>query len=170
MNGKEQLSSEQYNRKMMTSICLSLLLAVLTVFFCIYVADGIFGIRGLKHRVVIGQESWGPVTESWVAGENQTGVVIFWIFLISLPLVFSRWIRWHHTLVNVFLYPAMWLVVSACVQSHHGHYFLNRGVGWFSFEHFVNPIRMTVCFFVVHSLVFLLVYCFRKIHSKWKKS
>ena len=165
------LTVEAYNKQFLRDILLAMLLAVLTVFFCVYVADGLFGIQGLKHREVIGQADWGPVTRSWVDRENQTGAVIFWVFLFGLPLLFTRWTKWRYTLFNLLINPMLWYIVDACVESHHGHLILSGTLGWFSgLDKVINPIFMSIQFFVAQSMVFLAVYCIRKIRQKTKKA
>ena len=164
-------TAESYNKQFLREILLAILLAVLTVFFCVYVADGLFGIRGLKCREVIGEEVWGPVTRSWVDRENQTGAVTFWIFLFGLPLLFTCWTKWRYTLFNLLIYPMLWYIVDACVESHHGHLILSGTLGWFSgWDKFINPIFMSIQFFVAHSIVFFAVYCIRKARQKMKKA
>jgi hypothetical protein len=170
MNNSLQ-TAETYNKQFLRDILLAMLLGVLTVFFCVYVADGLFGIRGLKHREVIGQADWGPVTRSWVERENQTGAVIFWLFLLGLPLLFTRWTKWRYTLFNLLIYPMLWYIVDACVESHHGHLILSGTMGWFSgLDKVINPIFMSIQFLVAHSMVFFAVYCIRKIRQKTKKA
>lgn len=93
---------------------------------------------------------------------NQTGAVIFWIFIIGLPLLFSRWIKWRHTPINMILYWAFWWIVDAVVGLHQGHYFLAKASSFFYYiDRFYKPWYTMVCFWLIQSAVFAAVNLFR---------
>ena len=166
MTKEISLSTEQQNQRLLKKLSLSVLLAVLTMFFCVYVADGLFGINGFKRM-----EGVDGMTATYAETENRTGAVIFAVFLIALPLLFSRWIQWTHTLVNYAIYPAAWYILDVIFGKHPGHYLLSENMGMFSgFDKVTKPLFMTWVFFVAHSLVFLAVYCIRKVRQKMKKA
>lgn len=163
------LSPEQYNRQLLKKILLALLMGVLTVFFCVYVADGLFGIHGMKKAKEVWRNGeWDTVF--WFDRDWRIGTVIFWAFIIGLPVVFSRWIGWWHTLVNYLLYPLYWLIADEVVGTSYAHLILRRGGMFSGLDRLARPFVMTVCFFVAHSLVFLAVYCIRKVRQKMKKA
>ena len=154
-------------RKYIT-ICLALLLGLLTAYFCLYLADGVFGIQGLKRTEYVGEYMGLPHYDQSVDPGNQTGAVIFWAFAIGLPLLFSRWISWRDTLMNYWLYPVYWFVVDDIFGSHPGHAFLNPGVYqpsfFFNFQMTAFPFVWTLIVFLIHTAVFV---CFKNF---WKKS
>ena len=158
-------------KKKYITVCLALLLGLLTVYFCLYLADGVFGMQGLKSTEFLGDSIWyGPVFEKSVDRDNQTGAVIFWVFAIGLPLLFSRWISWRDTLVNYWLYPVCWWVVDDLVGSHPGHAFLNPGVDQssmifpnFGLSLFPFVLTWTLLIFLIHTAVFV---CFKNFWNK----
>lgn len=160
-------------KKKYITVCLSLLLGLLTVYFCLYLADGVFGIQGLKKTEYVGEYMGLPHYDKSVDPGNQTGAVIFWIFVIGLPLLFSRWISWRDTLVNYLIYPVCWWVVDDLVGSHPGHAFLNPGVAQssmifpnFGFSLFPFVLTWTLLIFLIHTAVFV---CFRNFWMKSKQ-
>ena len=162
MNNNNFSTAEQYNKQLLHKLFLAILLAALTMFFCVYVADGLFGINGLKRW-----EGVDGMTATFAETENRIGAVIFVVSLITLPLVFSRWIRWRHTLVNYLIYPAMWYLLDAFMGHHPGHYLLSSSMGMFSgFDKVTRPVVMTSVFFVAHSMVFLLCWSVRKLRKR----
>ena len=154
-------------KKKYITVCLALLLGLLTVYFCLYLADGVFGMQGLKKTEYVGEYMGLPQYDESVDRGNQTGAVIFWVFAIGLPLLFSRWITWRDTLVNYWCYPVYWLVVDDLIGSHPGHAFLNPRVyqpSFFNFQMTAFPFVWTLIVFLIHTAVFV---CFRNF---WKKS
>lgn len=158
-------------KKKYVSICLALLLGLLTAYFCLYLADGVFGMKGLKTEFYSKVENYGIVVEKGLDPGNQTGAVIFWTFAIGLPLLFSRWISWRDTLVNYWCYPVYWWVVDGLIGSHPGHSFLNPGVHQssmvfpnFGFSLFPFVLTWTLLIFLIHTAIFV---CFQNL---WKKS
>ena len=149
-------------KKKYVTTCLALLLGILTTFFCLYVADGLFGIKGLKTEIYRHIENYGIVLDQGVDTGNQIGAVIFWIFVIGLPLLFSRWISWRDTLINYWIYPVCWWVVDDLVGSHPGHVFLNPGVPRsslvfpdFGFSRYPFVLTWTLFIFLIHSVIFI---------------
>jgi len=148
---------------------LALMLGLLTAYFCLYLADGVFGVQGLKQTEYIGEYMGLPEYSKTVDRDNQTGAVIFWVFVIGLPFLFSRWLSWRDTLVNCWCYPVYWWVVDDLVGSHPGHAFLNPGTQYYpklfsNVELNFSPFVWAMFIFLIHSAVFM---CFKNF---WKKS
>jgi hypothetical protein len=157
---------------MVKSIFRAMLLGVLTAFFCLFVADGIFGIRGLKVTEVIGQAFFGPVVEKWADHSNRIGAVIFWVFLIALPLVFSNWVKWRYTFVNLIVYFALWWVVDAVVDTHPAHAFLYSASSMMFplWEKLVKCIWVPVWLWCVQSLAYFVRNIAGRFWRKWKRT
>lgn len=169
MSKEISASPVQDNRQLLRKRLLAMLLGILTAFFCLYVADGLYGIQGLKQTEYMGEIVGLPAYKKAVDVDNQTGGIIFWIFAIGLPILFSRWISWRDTFVNYWCYPIYWFIVNDMFESHPGHSFLDPGhvrgmLITIDFRILVFPFIWTLFIFLVHSAVFM---CFKNL---WKKS
>ena len=170
MSQNPMVSTTQDKKHRGYRMILSILLGLLTAYFCLYLADGMFGVQGLKITEYLGESAWfTPIYNKSVDRENQFGAVIFFVFAVGLPLLFSRWISWRDTLVNYWCYPIYWLVVDDIVESHPGHAFLSTGTEYYpkliaNVDLNFSPFVWTLLIYLIHSAVFM---CFK---NDWKQS
>jgi len=115
----------------------ALLMGVLTVLFCLVLADGVLHMNG------------------WSGGQNTLpGRIVFWVFLVGLPLLFWKKVQWRHTLINLALYFLLYFPVSAFFGGHHDHTFLEDLGGFIAFPAYFNAGLMTAIFWGVQSAVY----------------
>ena len=135
---------------------LAVLMGLLTTFFCLYLADGVFGMQGLKITEFVGESPWsGPIYNKSVDRNNQIGSAVFIVFAIGIPLLFSHWIGFRDTFVNALLYPFGWGIIDEIVGSHPGHMFLFHGSsGFLNIKYIFLPIQWTLVIFLIQGAVF----------------
>ena len=97
------------------SVAFALVIGILTVIFCLIIADGLLGINGLK-------------VDHGVRFDVKTGAIIFWVFVLGLPLAVVKWVRWIHTIPNLILYFAMYFPVYFYFGRSGGHALLEPDV------------------------------------------
>lgn len=75
------------------------LLGTLTIFFCLVLADGIIGM------------------DAWYFYDRDAlilpGRIVFFVFILGLPILFSQWTRPQYTLINLPLYFILFFPVEA---------------------------------------------------------
>lgn len=134
-------------RKFETSVVFALLLALLTIIFCLVIADGMLGLNGFKFDHGHGAGTIYP--------NVRIGNIVFWAFLIGLPVLFSRWVQWRYTILNWLLYFLMYFPVYYAFGLSHNHGLLQTG-GFFAFPPWVNALFVGVGFFLIQSAVYVL--------------
>ena len=145
-------------------IFIALLMGLLTLIFCLYLPDGIFGMQGLKQTEYVGESPViGPIYKYSVDRDNQIGAAVFFAFAIGIPLLFSRWISFRDTFINALLYPFGWGIIDEIVGSHPGHMFLFHGsAGFLNIKYIFLPIQWMLVIFLIQGLVFAYVRIVRE--------
>ncbi len=130
----------------------TLLLGLLTMFFCLYIADDVLGLNQ-------------PPAKAW---RMYLGWGIHWAFLIGLPILLHKRIRWVYTLLNLLVYFLLFLLVDAIcgIRQHHG--FLSSG-GFLSFGAAFGAAIVMVRFWTVQSLTFAGCYLFGFLKKRLNK-
>lgn len=118
------------------------LMGGLTMFFCLYVADGIFNAH-MNHY-----PWWRQILP------RQDSTIIFFVFIIGLPLLFRKKVRWRHTIVNLPLYYYLYILIYNICGLNHGYFLLNSG-GFISFGPEVNGAIVAPIFWGIQSFVYL---------------
>ncbi len=111
------------------------MMGVLTILFCLIVADDLFGLSAPPAR-------------------SQMGHVIFWVGLIGLPLLFCRLVSWRYTLLNIPLYFLLYFPAYEICGLKHTHFLLQRG-GFINFGPVWGAGLVAALFWGVQSLVYL---------------
>ncbi len=142
------------------SIALALVMGLLTMIFCLVIADGLLGIQG--SRVDNGDGT------GYLDTDVKTGAIVFWIFLIGLPLVVAKWVRWVHTIPNLLLYFVVYFPVCYHFGSSIFHTFLDQGsllsVTWLS------ALITAAVFWGMQSVIFIVCDIGRYVWKKCKKA
>ncbi len=115
----------------------TLLLGLLTMFFCLYIADDVLGLNQ-------------PPAKAW---RMYLGWGIHWVFLIGLPILLHKRIAWYYTLLNLPLYYLLFLLADAVCGLRHHHWFLSSS-GFFSFGAGIAGAFVTIRFWMLQSLTF----------------
>ena len=130
-----------------TSVIFAVLLALLTVVFCLVIADGFLGLNGFKV-------DFGDGT-GVIYSNIKVGHYVFWIFLTGLPILFFRWVRWRYTILNWLVYFLLYFPVYYAFGLSHNHGLLQTG-GFFAFPPWVNALVVAVGFWTIQTAVFAL--------------
>lgn len=138
------------------SVALALVIGILTVIFCLIIADGILGINGLK-------------VDHGVRFRVKTGAIVFWVFIVGLPLVVMKWVRWLHTLPNLLLYFVMYFPVYYYFGSSGGHAFLEPDV-LLPLPVWAYALFTAVAFWGIQSMVLCMCDIIRFLWKKCKKA
>jgi len=126
----------------------AVLMGCLTMFFCLYVADGILNAH-FKHP-----PWWKQVLP------RQTSVVVFFVFIIGLPLLFRKKVKWRHTILNLPLYYGLYVLIYDICGLNHGYYFLESG-GFLSFGPYFDAAVVAPIFWGIQSFVYLACNIYR---------
>lgn len=131
------------------SIVNAVIMGITTSLMCLVLADGILGLNRYGGSV----------------GRGIPGAVVFWVFLIGLPLLFSRWTKWRYTLIDLPIYFLLYFPLAEFFGYKWNHELLRRN-GLFYFPDWCNALLVAVMFFIVQSFVFLvyniIVYFLKK--------
>lgn len=127
------------------SILLAALLAVLTVLFCIVVADGFIGLKGIK--VDHGDGTGVIYTEA------KLGLVVFWIFMVGLTLLFARYVKWVYTIPNLLWYFLLYFPPYYGFGNALNHGLLRSG-GFLVFPAWVNAVLTAIGFFLIQTFAY----------------
>lgn len=140
----------------------AVLLGILTIFFCLVLADGI-----------IGMEAWD------FYGRDELilpGRIFFFVCIIGLPVLFSIWTRPQYTLINLPLYYILFFPINAFFSNvnlfrdrYLTHFFMNQS-GFDLTPDWVDALITALTFFVIEffvmSVVCLIRFAWRKIRGK----
>ena len=132
------------------------LLGILTILCCLILADGI-----------IGMDAWYFYARDLVI---LPGRIVFWIFIIGLPVVFSKWTRPVYTLINLPLFYSLYFPVKACFdhvdiywhEDRRSLFMYKGGFDFFPVE--FNACMMAVVFFAIEFIV-LIIACRKRLHG-----
>ena len=135
---------------------LSMLMAVLTISFCLILADGIIGISAPYNRETI----------------TLPGRIVFWAFLIGLPVVFSIWISPVDTFINIPVFYLLYFPVQMFFAKNNLYldrrmrgFFMNQG-GFDVTPPWLDGILTTVIFFVIQFATMCAVILIRFLGKK----
>ena len=142
------------------SIGFALVMGLLTMIFCLVIADGLLGIQG--SRVDNGGGT------DYLDTDVKTGAIVFWIFLIGLPVLVAKCVRWVHTIPHLLLYFALYFPVSFHFGSSISHTFLDRA-GLFSVT-WLSALITAVVFWGVQSVIFIICDIARYVWKKCKNA
>jgi len=125
-----------------------ILMAVLTVFFCLAFSDGILNMYAYKTM-----HYWQDVL---------LGRIVFCIFIVLLPLIFAKKVKWKHTIINLPLYFLMYFPVAEIFGYSQGHLFLRFG-GFISFPDYFGATIVAIVFWSIQSLTYMLLFILKKL-------
>ena len=129
------------------SFLLAFLLSLLTVLFCLVIADGFIGVKGFQ---VDHGDGTGTIYRNIRIGE-----VVFWIFMVGLPLVFARFVKWRYTVPNLLWYFLLYFPPYYGFGHAPNHGLLYSG-GFFVMPAWASAALTAIMFFVIQSVVYLV--------------
>ena len=132
--------------KKTTRFLYAILLGIATLFFCVILSDGILNMR-----------------------QNAVGVIIFWVSIVSLPIVAKKYVKWLYTLINLPLYFVLYFPISAYQWNGGGRYFFQNG-GFIAFPNWVNALLTAFILWVLESVVYTIVSLIHRLYKGSKTS
>ena len=142
---------------------LAILMALLTVIFCLVIADGILGTDGHVEK------GEGVEGNTWYI-HDQTGLIFFRRSMIVITVVFALLVDWKHIWVVIPVYTLLYLPVNAYFGESPQHTYLDKSTfAMFTIGpdlSFLRPLLTAIQFWVMQSLIFLAVWPVRAL-VKW---
>ena len=135
----------------------AILMALLTVIFCLVIADGILSTDGHAKA------------GEWYV-KDRTGLIFFWVSMTVITSVFSFFVDWKHIWVAILVYALLYLPISTYFGESPQHTYLDKttfamltigpDLG------FLRPLLVAIRFWVAQSFIYLAVWPL-KASVKW---
>ena len=142
-----------YFKYHLKNIFWALVMGVLTMITCLYIAERHLGIQGF---IEYEYGATGRVIGWSLNRSFQPGLWFRWICLIGLPLLFARKVRWRYTWVNFFVFFFLYFPMRELAGQWPGMGYLGEGGSILPLPWILNPIIMMFHFWGVQSLVYLV--------------
>ena len=122
-------------------------MALLTVIFCLVVADGILGTDGHADG------------ENWYV-KDRKGLIFFWVSMVLITSVFSFLVEWKHIWVVIPVYVLLYLPISAYFWESPQHTYLVKSamavINIGPDMDLLRPVFVAVWFWMVHIAIFFV--------------
>lgn len=144
-------------KKQLKSFLLAILLALLTVIFCLVIADGILGTDGHMEG-----NRWSV--------KDRTGLIFFWVSMVLITSVFSFLVEWKRILVVIPVYFLLYFPVSMVFGESPQHTYLDKStmalltIGPDS--EILRALLTAIRFWVAQSFIFLAFWPVKTV-AKW---
>ena len=156
-----------YFKYHLKNIFWALVMGVLTMITCLYIAERHLGIQGF---IEYEYGATGRVIGWSLNRSFQPGLWFRWICLIGLPLLFARKVRWRYTWVNLLLFFALYFPIRMIAKPWPYMFYLSDSSnGIINIPWIVLPFMMTFHFWGVQSLVYLAYNTVSWILKSYKK-
>lgn len=142
-----------YFKYHLKNVLWALLMGLVTMITCLFVAERILGVSGFVTYVEYTPEGY------MLAGLNPHIKIGLWfrrICLVLIPLLFSRKVRWRYTWVNFFVFFFLYFPMRELAGQWPGMGYLGEGGSILPLPWILNPIIMMFHFWGVQSLVYLV--------------
>ena len=110
----------------------AVILGIATLFFCVILSDGILNMR-----------------------QSAVGVIVFWVSVVSLPIVAKKFVKWRYTLINLPLYYALYFPISAYPWNGGGRYFFQNG-GFIVIPDWASALLTAFLLWALESVVYAI--------------
>lgn len=127
----------------------TIIMCVLTMFLCLYIADDILGLNQ-------------PPAKGHI---SVCANIIFWGSLLGVPLLFHKQIQWKYTVINLLLYFVLYFPLYEICGLKLTHAFLQRG-GFLEFPPLWSAILVAVLFWGAQSIVLLICHVIHRIRKR----
>ena len=138
----------------------AVVMGILTVVFCLVIADGILGTDG--HMLTRGPLFSNEPFAGTYDPNDGTGLVFFWVSILAITALFVLRLPWRYTWVNLVLYFVLWFPVSAAFGNSPQHTYLDKTTSAFLTIgpdlSFLRPIVSAVWFWLIQSTVYLVFH------------
>ena len=138
-------------------IILAVLMAILTVIFCLVIADGILGTDGHADG------------STWYVKDNR-GLIFFWISMTVITSVFAFFVDWKHTWIVIPVYILLYIPVGAYFGESPHHTYLDKTT--FAMLtlgpdlSLLRPLITAIRFWLIQSQIYLVIWPI-KAFIKW---
>ena len=124
----------------------AIIMGILTMIFCLAISDGVLGMYSYH-------------TVQYISNVAHA-YVVFTLFLIGLPLVFIKKVKWKDTFVNLALYFVLYFPIDMVFGNSRNHLFL--GTGGIDFPIVIHAVFVAVLFWILQSCVYLCCFIINK--------
>lgn len=141
-----------YFKYHLKNVLWALLMGLVTMITCLFVAERLLGIGGFVTNVEYfesGEIRWS------IDPHLHLGLWFRRICLVLIPLLFAHKVRWRYTWVNFFLYFALYFPMRMIAEPWPVMSYMGSGSGILALPWIVNPFLMMFHFWGVQSLVYL---------------
>lgn len=148
------------------------IMGVLTAIICLAIADGCIGVAGtIKDFKDLGN----GYHEFTLSTSDPTGRYIFWIGLISLPILFACKVKVKYTWGNMPIYLLAWYICSGIFGESPKHQYLAHPArGWITIGEGLEPFSVMIMMWFVQAIVLwaiaFLCFVMSKIKNRTKAS
>lgn len=156
-----------YFKYHLKNVAWALLMGLVTMILCLFVAERILGVSGYVVSVEYGSD--GEMLSA-VNPHIKIGLWFRRICLVVIPLVFAKKVRWRYTWVNLFLFFGLYFPFRALAGQWPAMGYLGDGGSFLPIPWILNPIIMMFHFWGVQSLFFLVYNTFQFVRKKIKKT
>ena len=145
----------------------ALLMGLLTIILCLFVAERILGVSGFVKDVCY----YAPGDTRWtIIPHLKIGLWFRRVLLIVLPVLFAGKVRWRYTWVNLFLFIGMYFPMKALAGQWPAMGYLGDNSGILAPPQIVNPFVMAFHFWGVQSIVFAGINLLRYVRRNLKNT
>ena len=125
----------------------AILMALLTVIFCLVIADGILSTDGHAKA------------GEWYV-KDRTGLIFFWVSLVLITSVFSFFVEWNHIWAVIPVCFLLYFPVSAYFGESPQHTYLDKSamavINIGPDMDLLRPVFVAVWFWMVQSAIFFV--------------
>ena len=131
----------------------TVIMATLTIFFCLFLADGL-----LFMDAYVSSHFWKDVLP---------GRVVFFISIVVLTLLFHKKVAWKYTLINLILYFGLYFPVYLICDNFNKqgmrHLFMPGGRGFIDFPPVFYAIIVSITFWGLQSFIYFICFIIKTI-------
>ena len=146
----------------------AVIMGLLTAIICLVIADGMIGVAGTIQDFEDLGNGYHTFT---LATGDPTGRYIFWIGLLSLPVLFARKVKVKYTWVNLPIYLLAWYICSGIFGEMPNHRYLDHPEsGWLTIGEGLEPFSVMIMLWLVQAIVLwaiaFLCFVIRKLRRR----
>lgn len=156
-----------YFKYHLKNVLWALLMGLITIILCLFVAERILGVSGFVKSVSYLESGDIQFT---IIPHIKNGLWFRRVFLVVIPLLFVSKVRWRYTWVNLFLFIGLYFPLKALAGQWPVMGYLGDNSGILALPQIVNPFIMAFHFWGIQSLVFSGVNFIRFVWRKVKKA
>jgi hypothetical protein len=97
--------------------------------------------------------------------QSAVGVIVFWVSVVSLPIVAKKFVQWRYTIINLPLYYALYFPISVYHWNGGGRYFFHNG-GFIAIPNWASALLMAFLLWALESVVYAIFSLSCRLYKK----